>query len=122
MANERMTNKKAISYVLEHCELPTEITEKFRTMLESLNNKNSSADRKPTAKQIENDGLRGVILNYLVESGESLTCTELGKRIPELDGFNNQRISALVRSLVESGKVEKITEKGKSIFKAVERD
>lgn len=45
-----------------------------------------------------------------------LTCTEIGKEVTELDGMNNQRISALMRALVDGGEVTKVTVKGKSLF------
>ena len=48
---EKMTNRKALTYALENCELPTAVADKFRAMLDALDRKNG-AERKPTAKQV----------------------------------------------------------------------
>lgn len=98
----------------------SDIVEKLEGMLTALDNKTASAKRKPTEKQKENANLRGAILRYLSTVEKPMTCTEIGKAMPELEGMNNQRISALMRSLVEDGRVEKTTEKGKSLFAIVE--
>ena len=48
------------------------------------------------------------------ESGK--TCTEIAKGVPELGDFNNQKVAALMRQLVEAGQATKATVKGKSVF------
>lgn len=114
----KMTNRKALAFVLENVtDLPADVREKLENMAASLDNKAASTTRKPTAKQVENIGLRKNIMDFLRDNPNLLvTCTDIGKKVKELDGMNNQRISALMRALVESGEVVKITEKGKSLF------
>lgn len=114
----KMTNRKALAFVLENVtDLPADVREKLENMAASLDNKAASTTRKPTAKQVENIGLRKNIMDFLRGNPNLLvTCTDIGKKVKELDGMNNQRISALMRALVESGEVVKITEKGKSLF------
>jgi hypothetical protein len=63
---EKMTNVKAIDYVLANAELPTDVKEKLEKMREQFVKKNS-AERKPTATQTENAGLKVAILNAMVE-------------------------------------------------------
>lgn len=138
MATNKMTNKKALAVAvsvmtnlqanpatdtitIDGVSYPvSDIVEKLEGMLTALDNKTASAKRKPTEKQKENANLRGAILRYLSTAEKPMTCTEIGKAMPELEGMNNQRISALMRSLVEDGRVEKTTEKGKSLFAIVE--
>jgi len=105
MATERMTNRKAINFVLENYDVPTEVEAKFRSMLSALDRK-SSAERKPTAKQVENAGLRAVIVDFIKANAEGtenggFTVTELIKSIDEIAECSNQKVSAILRLAVE---------------------
>jgi hypothetical protein len=86
--------------------------------LELLAKKNS-AEKKPTAVQIANEGIKSVILETLAENGGKMTISEMQKVNAELGELANQRISALVRQLLADGKVERVEEKRKAYFKAV---
>ena len=66
--------------------------------LELLAKKNS-ADKKPTAQQVANDGIKQAILDGM-EDGRLYTITELQKSIPVCAELSNQRVSALVRQMV----------------------
>lgn len=117
---ERMTNVKAITYVLENCgELPTEIREKLEKIKTSFEKK-SSGERKPSPTQIINEKLKNSIVEYLKSSGEMYSASDLMVLVPELAeiGASNQKTSALLKQLQESGLVEKVVEKRKSYFKA----
>lgn len=85
--------------------------------LELLAKKNSS-EKKPTANQVVNEGIKGAILNGM-ESGKLYTITDLIKSIPECADLTNQRVSAIVRQLKDEGSVERIEEKRKAYFKKV---
>ena len=78
--------------------------------------KKNSADRKPTATQEANAKYRNLLTEFLALQDSGKTCTEIAKGIDELSDFNNQKIAALMRQLVESGAVTKATVKGKSVF------
>lgn len=86
--------------------------------LELLAKKNTS-EKKPTAVQVANEGLKEIIMDVLNENGGLMTVTDIQKSREELAGLSNQKLSALVRQLKEDGKVEKIEDKRKSYFKAV---
>ena len=75
-------------------------------------------ERKPTAKQKENEGLKTVILNWLNEQTEVKTVTEMMKGIPELEGMSNQKVSALVKQLKDAELIDKTIDKGRSYFSA----
>ena len=83
---------------------------------------NSSSDKKPTARQSENAGLKEAILAYLRQN-DPATITELMKNVPELmaiESLTNQRTSAIVRQMVEIDKtVERLVEKRTAYFKAI---
>ena len=65
--------------------------------LELLAKKNS-ADRKPTATQVENEELKKVILEFM-EEGEKYTITDFIKSIPELNEKTNQKVSSIVKQM-----------------------
>ena len=111
---EKMTNVKAINYVLENAELPTEVAEKLEKMKEQFVKKNSK-ERKPTATQTENIGFKSEILEYLA-TVDSATITDLMKNVPALAELSNQRVSAIVRQLKESGEVVREEIKRKAYF------
>ena len=83
---------------------------------------NSSSDKKPTARQSENAGLKEAILAYLRQN-DPATITELMKNVPELmaiENLTNQRTSAIVRQMIEIDKtVERLVEKRTAYFKAI---
>ena len=85
--------------------------------LELLAKKNS-AEKKPTEKQTENNGIKETILDVLTENGGLMTITDIQKSTAELAELSNQRISALVRQLVTDNAVERIEDKRKAYFKA----
>ena len=82
--------------------------------LELLSKKNS-ADKKPTAQQTENAGIQSAIVNGM-EVNRLYTVTELIKEIPECADLTNQRVSALLRQLVDRGEVVRSMDKRKAYF------
>lgn len=115
MTNDKMTNKKALAFVLEHYEVPADVAEKLNGMIAQLEKRNG-AERKPTARQIENAALKGAILAEMVE-GERYTISGMIKTfecIPE--DASTQRISPLMSQLVNEGKVLRSVEKRITYF------
>ena len=119
MAN-KMTNKAALNYVLENCELPTEISEKLTAMVAALEKKNSG-ERKPTAKQNENAVVRAALVEFINENaeGDGFTCADLLAACPAVEGRSNQYVSALLRQAVLAGEVSKGTVKRRTYFAPV---
>ena len=112
---DKMTNAKALQYVKDNFSLPTEVEEKIDKMIASLQNK--SANRKPTAKQNENEELKAVILSVLTDEGKTVSDIQtLDERISPAVGVSNQRVSALLRQLVAEDKVKKLVDGKKSLF------
>ncbi len=81
-----------------------------------LLSKKNGAERKETDTQKANAKYRDLIAEYLAVQTEGRTCTEIAKGVPELSDFNNQKVAALMRGMVEAGTVRKATVKGKSLF------
>ena len=110
---EKTTNVKALAYVLENCELTTEVKEKLEKMKIQFEKKNS-AEKKPTATQIANEGIKNIILETLSE--KSMTITEMQKANSELAELSNQKISALLKQMTENGSVKREEIKRKAYF------
>ena len=110
---EKMTNVKALAYVLANAELPADVREKVEKMKAQFEKKNS-AEKKPTATQVANEGIKGVILETLGE--KSMTITEMQKANSELAELSNQKISALLKQMTESGSVKREEIKRKAYF------
>ena len=81
--------------------------------IELLTRKNSS-EKKPTAAQLENEKTAEVVLATLVENGNGMTVTEIIKANKDLSEFTNQKITAILRSLISADKVERIEDKRKT--------
>lgn len=75
-----------------------------------------SATKKPTKTQEANEGLKSVIVDVLTEKAEPMTVTEIlaTKRFDE--NTSNQKISALLRQLVDEKVVVKVVDKKVSRF------
>lgn len=116
---EKMTNAKAIAYVIENCTVPQDVAEKLEKILASYEKK-SSAERKPTATQIANEHLKDVILEVLTEATEPMTVSEIIKAHAELVELSTQKVSPQLAKLVDEKKVVKTTEKRKSYFAIAE--
>ena len=86
--------------------------------LELLAKKNASGSAKPTATQIANNEIKEDILDCMEnEPNRLFTISEMQKVFPCCAELSNQRVSALIRQLVEEGKVERIEEKRKAYFR-----
>ena len=120
MTNKKMTNSMALEIALEvlkeiDTDKYTEVIEKLDKMLVQVNKK-SSANRKPTATQVENENLKVKIAEYLTDTGKRLTVSEMMKEIEGLEELSNQRVTSLVTSLYKEGKIDREVEKRKAYF------
>ena len=110
----KMTYVKALEIAMKAVEDNKEVTEKLEALKESISKKNS-AERKPTATQKANEEYKKAILSFM-EVGKKYTISELMKEVVELADLSNQRVSALVRQLKDSGLVERTEEKRNAYF------
>ena len=79
--------------------------------------KKNSADKKPTAQQTANEAIKADILATM-EEGKLYTITELMKVVPSCADLTNQRVSALVRQMLNIS-IERIEAKRKAYFKKI---
>lgn len=83
--------------------------------------KKNVGEKKPTAQQTANAGIQTAILENM-EVNRLYTITELIKSVPECADLTNQRVSALVRQLVDAGKVIRTEDKRKAYFSLATED
>ena len=81
--------------------------------IEKLTNRKTSK----TKNQKENEGIKETILEVLAGLNEPITVTDFLKADERVAEYSNQKVSALMKQLVDANKVVKIIEKKKSYFK-----
>lgn len=85
-----------------------------RAELAAKKNASGGGERKPTAQQIANEGIKATIVATLTET--PMTIGDIGKANTDLAELSNQRMSALLTQLVNSGAVVRTEVKGKAYF------
>lgn len=117
MTNSKMTKKdwyNEIASIVEATNVDNKegILAFIEHEIDLLNRKSSKTGE--TAKQKENADIKQVIMDVLTENEKAMTITELiaDDRLP----YTNQRVSALLKQLVDSGKVVKNYDKKKAYF------
>lgn len=86
--------------------------------LELLDRKNI-VDKKPTATQVANEGIKADIKAFLdAHKGEKYTVSALMKSVPAIADASNQKVSSLVRQMVLDGQADRIEDKRKAYFTA----
>ena len=117
---KKITKRERFESLLNMAEVQADpgMVEFINHELELLTKKNSS-EKKPTAQQVANEGLKQTIVDVLTENGGLMTVTDVQKSCEELSALSNQRVSALLRQLKDDGKVERVEDKRKAYFKAV---
>ena len=86
--------------------------------IELLDRKNT-VDKKPTATQVANEGIKADIKAFLdVHKGEKFTVSALMKSVPAIADASNQKVSSLVRQMVLDGQADRIEDKRKAYFTA----
>lgn len=116
---EKMTYVKALEVAINSVD-EGEVREKLEALKASIAKKNS-AERKPTATQTANEGFKTAIIAGM-EQGKGYTITDLMKSIPEIADLSNQRVSAIVRQMVEGGALVREEIKRKAYFSLAEVD
>ena len=98
----------------------TELKEFIEHEVELLDKKNSRSG-KPTKTQVANESIRTQIVSILKRVGKPMTVTQLLSE-SELAGLSNQKISALLTQLRESGKVMRTVEKKVAYYSMATED
>lgn len=119
MATKKMTKRDHFNALLALSEVQANpaLVEFCKHELEQLEKKNSGT-KKPTEKQMQNISIKGVIYEGM-EPNRLYTVTEILKEILSDEKYadlTNQRVSALLRQMIDEGDVVKTVEKRQSLF------
>lgn len=120
----KMTYAQAIDFAIEMIHdgeanfngfTAAEYLEKLEALKAQLAKRNGSGKKGMTKTQKENEVIKEVILNVLADHEERMTVSDMIAD-ERLNGYTNQKISALLRQLVDKEMVEKTMEKRKAYF------
>ena len=113
---KKITKRERFESLLNMAEVQADpgMVEFINHELELLARKNSS-EKKPTAQQVANDGIKQAILDAM-EANHLYTVTELQKSVPACAELSNQRVSALLRQLKDDKLITRTEDKRKAYF------
>lgn len=102
-----MTKREIITAMLTEATIQANVdyVNYLQHELELLDRKNTS--RKPTKEQVENARIKDVIMDTLAQFTEPVRIATIQEQNSELGELSNQRISALLKQLVDNSQVEK---------------
>lgn len=86
--------------------------------IELLTRKNAKSGESRTQK--ENAEIKETLIAELATMEKAVTISEFQASNETAKGYSNQKIAALFKQLVEAGRVERIEEKGKALFRVVD--
>ena len=106
---EKMTNLNAMNYVIENYadSIPTDVMEKLENMRNSLIKKSATRSKASKANAELNAQIGEIIVSVLASADSPMTVTEINKSCNELAEYSNQKLSAVLRTLVASERVIK---------------
>ena len=117
MAN-KITKKEMFTMIKAQVKDNAEMVAFIDHEIELLDKK--ASNKKATKTQEANIGIKSTILTVL-EGAKPMTVTEMQGASAELGELSNQKVSALVRQLVEAGKVVKTIDKKVSRFSLADK-
>jgi hypothetical protein len=123
MTNSKMTKKdyfKVLKEIVKGNEREVELVAFIDHEIELLVKKSAKSGMTETQKA--NAEIMEKIVNALAVMDKPVTVTELQKGFAELDALSNQKMSALLKKLVDEGRVVKTIDKKKSLFSLPEID
>lgn len=97
----------------------TQLVEFINHELELLDRKSASHSTAKTANQKANEEIKTKIVDALVQLGKS-TISELQAGSEEMAEYSNQKLSALLKQLVDSKQVVRTMDKKKAYFEVAE--
>ena len=112
MAN-KITKKEMFTMIKAQVKDNAEMVAFIDHEIELLDKK--ASNKKATKTQEANVGIKSTILTVL-EGAKPMTVTEMQGASAELGELSNQKVSALVRQLVDAGKVVRTIDKKVSRF------
>lgn len=119
MENKKVTKREYYGMILGMAEV-----QERQDLVDFINHEISLLDKKasvkkPTKIQVENENTKAIIVETLVNLGKAVSISEMQEASEELANLSNQKISALLTQLVKNGKVARVEDKRKALFKVI---
>lgn len=120
MTTKKITKKDLFNEVIKLAQENgrNDLVEFAQHEIDLLNSKKSNGTM--TATQKENENIKAIILEELARVDKAVTITELQAESEKLANYSNQKVSALLKQLVDTKQVAKVTDKKKSYFTIAE--
>ena len=118
---EKMTNVKALEYVLSNCELTAEVREKVERIKASYAKKSATTgERKPTANQVANEAIKTALYDAM-EDGTAYRVGDLYKEFAgTINGLTStSKVTAMLTQMVDAGMVARSEIKGTAYYTKV---
>lgn len=112
MTEKKMTKREYFNRILSYAH--DEDKDFILHELELLDRKNS-AERKPTAKQVANEGIKSAIAEWMTE-GVTYTAADVTKTCPACEGLSVNKVSALLSQMGKDGLLTVTEEKRKHFY------
>lgn len=97
----------------------TQLVEFINHELELLDKKSASHSTAKTANQKANDEIKTQIIDALTKIGKT-TISDLQKADETMAQYSNQKLSALLKQMVDGGEIVRTMEKKKAYFEIAE--
>ena len=120
--SKKMTKRERFELIKSKYNLDAEDVAFIDHELELLAKKNvsSTGEKKLTATQVANEGLKSDIYAHMAEKPTRLfTIGELIKEVPACAELSTSKVTAMLTQLIKAKLVERITDKRKSYFKVI---
>lgn len=116
MENKKMTKKDYFKELLQ-----IEVVASNKDLVDFINHEVGLLEKKSSKSalsktQVENNSIKDIIMNVLQESAKPMTITEIQSVNEDLKELSNQKISALLKQLVDTDLVERVVDKKKTYF------
>jgi hypothetical protein len=116
MANSvKKTQKEMFNEILKGYGLSAEHKAFIEGRIAQLDKKSSAKSDKPTATQKANAELKDKILAEM-EADKAYTISDMLKALPSCADLSNQKVSAVMKQMVEAGLVVRSEDKRKAYF------
>ena len=116
--SEKITQRVGFTRAMEMYEQlgDAEMVDFFQKRLAQLD-KRDSVERKPTARQMENEVYKDDVLNFMTE-GQSYSANDILTSVPSIiaSGMSLNRLSALLTQMVNANQIARTTEKRKNYY------
>lgn len=117
---DKMTNVKALAYVLENCVLPADVAEKLSKMKEQTEKHNSAPHKKAEGESKvaqANAPIAQAIMEFMVE-GEQYSIEDFKSNVvnAHIPDATTQKVRGIIAPLVKNGQIVGEKVKGKMMY------